>query len=274
MVPRLRLSLGVPPPGPARGHLSIHRWVLSSHCAEHGQSIRGAHESGKGKPRSRLGGRPPLSADPHLLGKWRQQDSAWPGEKMGPQFGVHRASARLRRRDGPVKGPPNCRRPSSPVLPPVCAESGRGQAGLARGGPLASTFTPFPCWKLEAPKVLRAWLLRAGPATTGAPGPGVSSKQRPAGPGPEAQAAEKLVPARPGCPTPSPRPDAGSGAQWAQDMGRGEGLCQCGRGEDGEWTSREGRSAASLRSRSHNSHRSRGWMEAHVQDRQTDGRAH
>lgn len=43
----------------------------------------------------------------------------WPGEKMGPQFEVHRAMARLKG-DWPAKGTPNCLLPSGPFLPRVC----------------------------------------------------------------------------------------------------------------------------------------------------------
>lgn len=166
--------------------MSIHRWVPSSHCAEHRQSIRGARESGRGEASSKLGGTSP-STDPHLLGKWRQQDSVWPREKMGPQFGVHRATARLRRRDWPAKGAPNCRLPSGPFLPPVCAESGRRQAGRP--------FAPFPARGCRPPKCSLAWLLRAGPGHQWSPGRrgGLSNKQSSARPGPEAQAGEKLA---------------------------------------------------------------------------------
>lgn len=78
---------------------------------------------------------------------------------------------------------------------------------------------------------------------------GLSNKQSLAGPGPEAQAGEKLVPAGPGVPlTPSPRPDAGSGGSVdTGQVGRGERACAdvAGRGGRRERTSREGRAVAS-----------------------------
>lgn len=193
---------------------------------------------GEGRPRSKLGGCPtPLSADPHLLGKWRQQESGWPGEKMGPQVGVHRATARLRRRDRPAKGAPSCLLPSGPFPPPLCAESGEPQeaGGLAqppRGGTAGFHLSPL-LPELEAPEVLRAWLLRAGPASTGAWAQGgLSNRQSPAWPGP---------------PPSSPGLMQALEVQWPQDRwagARGPVPTWQG-GEEGEWTSREGGLVAS-----------------------------
>lgn len=162
---------------------------------------------------------------------------------MGPQFGVHRPTARLRRRDWPAKGAPNCLCPQALSCLQCVLRAGR-KAGWP-------ALRPFPCQRLEASKCSLAWLLRAGPGHQWSPGRrgGLSNKQSPAGPGPEAQAGEKLIPAGPGVPlTPSPRPDAGSGGSVdTGQVGRGERACAnvAGRGGRREQTSREGRAVSS-----------------------------
>lgn len=111
-----------------------------------------------------------------------------PREKMGPQFGVHRATARLRRRDGQQNEPPlpSALRPLS-CLYSVCGESRRkaGWAGTEEGLP-ASTFLPLSLPEAgRPPKVLTGLASEGGvQATTRAPGPGAGVTQAESGPGP------------------------------------------------------------------------------------------
>lgn len=94
-----------------------------------------------------------------------------PREKVGPQFGVHRATARLRMRDWPAKQEPQtafC--PQTPFLPPVCAEESRRKAGRGhRGGPAASAFRPLNLPEAGRPPKVLTGLASKGEvkATTG-----------------------------------------------------------------------------------------------------------
>lgn len=88
----------------------------------------------------------------------------WPGEKMGPQFGVHRATARLK---GGLACKRNPKLPSAPgPFPASCVlRAGGRQAGWPcplRRACWPPPFAAFPRQRLEAPKVLTDLVLRVG----------------------------------------------------------------------------------------------------------------
>lgn len=96
-----------------------------------------------------------------------------PGEKVGPQFGVH--TARLRRRGWPAKQEPQtafC--PRTPFLPPVCAESRRKAGPGPEEGLPASALCPPNLPEAGRPPRVRAGLASRGEAeaTAGDPAQG------------------------------------------------------------------------------------------------------
>lgn len=197
----------------------------------------------------------PPPADPCLLGKWRQPTELWPREKVQPQFGVHGAIARLGRRGSPQHLGPQ---PLS-CLRGVLGEREQGRAGHPRGPVCLHPPPSLLAAGWEAPQVLSGLASEGGvQATVGDPRAQVALA--PGGRGLRQRQG-------PGCPLQA-RGQGGRGARGAVPIRQG--------GEGGGRVD-EKRRRLPPRSRSHNSHRSQGCMEAHARGRkhrQTDRRAH
>ena len=270
--------------------------------AGHGQSISGVCESGqRGWPHPSRGSRAPTPLQTFASpgGRGGSKAQRGPGKWTQPQFGVPRATARLRRRGWPAKQePPKLPSAPRPLFPAssVLRESRKeGRLGLGHGGRKGVAFLPpgftlFPGKRPGgSPKALSG-LASEGrdPGHSGRPQPGgrwgvcVSSTSRvwPPGPGLEQRHGSQLV--RGAGPTAAPTPSPGltqalrGSVDTQMGVRRARGSCAYVAGRGGRRESeKQGRQVwwPPTRSNSHNSHGVDGGMHSRPQA-QTDRRAH